>query len=269
MELTSEQIEICGDPLDRGGLVVVNAYAGSGKSTTLRLLAETHPRQKFLYLCFNKTVAEAARRVFPANVRVSTMHGIAYGAMCKRFANSKLGRELRPAEIKEHFRLANSFSAVQVRETLRSFLLSTDHEPGSQHLGSSAIGAESDYWKEVLKVTRAYWREMTSPDSAVPLSHDGYLKLFVLEKTPLRNIDAVLLDEAQDTNAITAQFVSMQRAEGAAVVLVGDCHQAIYNFRGASNYLDQCLGLDEATLYELTQSFRFPQACQSGLRYSQ
>jgi F-box protein, helicase, 18 len=259
MDLTSEQAEICEDPLNRGGLVVVNAYAGSGKSTTLRLLAETHPRHKFFYLCFNKTVAEAARRVFPSNVRVSTMHGIAYGAMCKRFANSKLGRELRPAEIKDHFRLANSFSAVQVREALRQFLLSSDNEPGSQHLGAAAVGAESGYWTEVLKVTRAYWREMISPDSAVPLSHDGYLKLFVLEKTPLRYLDALLLDEAQDTNAITARFVSMQRAEGATVVLVGDRHQAIYKFRGAANYIDQCLGLDGANLYDLTQSFRFPQ----------
>jgi hypothetical protein len=76
---------LCADPLDRGGLVVVNAYAGSGKSTTLRLLAETHPRQKFLYLCFNKNVADAARQVFPSNVRVSTMHGVAYAAMHKRF----------------------------------------------------------------------------------------------------------------------------------------------------------------------------------------
>lgn len=259
MDLTSEQSAICTDPLNRGGLVVVNAYAGSGKSTTLRLLAEAHPRQKFLYLCFNKTVAVAAHQIFPANVRISTMHGIAYGAMCKRFASSKLGRELRPAEIKEHFRLPNGFSAVQIRETLRHFLLSTDKEPGSQHLGASGKGAESDYWKEVLKVTRAYWRQMISPDSAVPLSHDGYLKLFVLEKTPLRYIDAVLLDEAQDTNAITAQFVSTQRAEGTALVLVGDKHQSIYRFRGATNFIERCLGLDEAHIYDLTQSFRFPQ----------
>ena len=259
MDLTSEQAEICADPLNRGGLVVVNAYAGSGKSTTLRLLAEAHPRQKFLYLCFNKTVAEAARRAFPPNVRVSTMHGIAYGAMCKRFASSKLGRELRPAEIKDHFRLGNSFSAVQIRETLRQFLLSTDKQPGVQHLSTGAVGAQSDYWKDVLKVTRVYWREMISPDSPVPLSHDGYLKLFVLEKTPLRYVDVILLDEAQDTNAITAQFVSMQRADGSAVVLVGDSHQNIYRFWAATNYIDQCLQFDESRVYSLTQSFRFPQ----------
>src|ERR1700726_4810415 len=114
LKLTSEQAQICGDPLNRGALIVVNAYAGSGKSTTLRLLAEANRRQKFLYLCFNKTVAEAARQTFPDNVRVSTMHGVAYGAMCKRFGASKLGRELRPAEIKDHFRLANGFSAVHV-----------------------------------------------------------------------------------------------------------------------------------------------------------
>ena len=29
-------------------------------------------------------------------------------------------------------------------------------------------------------MTRAYWREMIFPDSPVPLSHDGYLKVFVI-----------------------------------------------------------------------------------------
>ena len=37
LKLTREQAQICGDPLNRGALIVVNAYAGSGKSTTLRL----------------------------------------------------------------------------------------------------------------------------------------------------------------------------------------------------------------------------------------
>jgi F-box protein 18 (helicase) len=125
--------------------------------------------------------------------------------------------------------------------------------------GPARVGAESDYWNEVLKVTRTYWREMISPDSAVPLSHDGYLKFFVLEKTRLRYVDVILLDEAQDTNAITAQFVSMQRADGSAVVLVGDSHQNIYGFRAETNYIDQCLQFDESRVYALTQSFRLPQ----------
>jgi F-box protein 18 (helicase) len=107
MRLTAEQAAICADPLNRGDWVVITAYAGSGKSSILRFLAETHPRRRFLYLCFNRSVAEAARRVFPDNVRVSTMHGIAYGVMSKRFARAKLGREWRPAEIKSHLRLEN------------------------------------------------------------------------------------------------------------------------------------------------------------------
>jgi superfamily I DNA/RNA helicase len=259
MKLTSEQAEICDDPLYQGGLVVVNAYAGSGKSTTLRFLAESHPGHKFLYLCFNKSVAESARRIFPNNVRVSTMHAVAYGAMCKRFGAAKLGRELRPAEIKDHFRLANGFSAVQVRDALREFLLSTDQEPGIQHVGASGAGASSDYWKEILKATRKYWREMVCQDSSVPLSHDAYLKLFVLEKTPLRYIDTILLDEAQDTNPVTAEFVSFQRTEGVGVVLVGDKHQSIYRFRGATNFVERALAIEEARVYGLTQSFRFAQ----------
>jgi hypothetical protein len=155
-------------------LVVVCAHAGSGKSTTLRLLTERHPRYKF----------------------------------------SNWGGNCGSAEIKYHFDLANSFTAAQVRETLRQFLLSTDKEPGSRLRGSRLGRLEGGL---NLKVTRAYWREMISPDSAVPLSHDGYLNFLSWKKRRLRYVDVILLDKAQDTNAITAQFVSMQRAEGATV----------------------------------------------------
>ena len=85
----------------------------------------------------------------------------------------------------------------------------------------------------------------------------GTLICIVLEKTPLRYVDVILLDEAQDTNAITAQFVSMQRAEGSAVVLVGDSHQNIYGFSAATNYIDQCLQFEESRVYALTNPFGF------------
>jgi superfamily I DNA/RNA helicase len=86
----------------------------------------------------------------------------------------------------------------------------------------------------------------------VPMPHDGYLKLFQLSK-PTLNYDAILLDEAQDTNPVIAALLLNQNC---ARVLVGDPHQQIYTWRGAVDMMDRI----EATRYAaLTNSFRFNQ----------
>lgn len=82
------------------------------------------------------------------------------------------------------------------------------------------------------------------------MTHDGYLKLYQLQK-PILNCDLLMLDEAQDTNPVTWDIVKNQKCP---VIVVGDPYQSIYGFRGAINAM--CL-IDEAKEYHLTQSFRF------------
>jgi F-box protein 18 (helicase) len=83
------------------------------------------------------------------------------------------------------------------------------------------------------------------------LPHDGYLKLYQMEKPVLRGFDLIAVDEAQDLNPCTFDIVCRQSVP---VVMVGDAAQAIYSFRGSTNAL---------TLFEaderlpLTRSFRF------------
>ncbi len=45
--------------------------------------------------------------------------------------------------------------------------------------------------------------------------------------------DAVLVDEFQDTNPLQAELISLARAPGAPLLVVGDPKQSIYEFRGA------------------------------------
>ncbi len=46
----------------------IKAYAGAGKTSTLRLVADRLSHQRGIYLAFNREIAEHARRRFPADM---------------------------------------------------------------------------------------------------------------------------------------------------------------------------------------------------------
>lgn len=54
---------------------------GTGKTSTLVKYAEKFQELKFLYLTFNKAVAEKGKEVFPRNVTCKTFHSLAYGSV--------------------------------------------------------------------------------------------------------------------------------------------------------------------------------------------
>jgi hypothetical protein len=65
---------------DPGSSLRVVAFAGSGKTTALHLLAEADTSPA-LYLAYNKSTQLAAQGRFPAHVACRTMHSLAYRAL--------------------------------------------------------------------------------------------------------------------------------------------------------------------------------------------
>src|SRR5271157_4554871 len=55
---TPEQAQVIQTDLEAGQVMVINAIAGSGKTSTLQMYVDAYPNKKFLYLAFRK-----ARRV--------------------------------------------------------------------------------------------------------------------------------------------------------------------------------------------------------------
>lgn len=255
---TEEQIKICDHSITRGGVVLIRAYAGCGKSTTLRLLSETYTQSRFLYLCFNSSLAAEARQKFPRNVTPTTMHSLAYRHVKAWFPGKKLGEDLRPMEIKEVLDLASMSVAIHVRDTLRNYLCSPDELLSDAHLPSK-VTARQETADIVLTQAKKLWRMMVDPESETPLSHDGYLKVFVLRDPRLENYDIIALDEGQDTNPITAAYVRHQQKHGVAIVVVGDDHQSIYGFRQARNFMREVKSIPDVAEYSLTTSFRLTQ----------
>jgi ABC-type transport system involved in cytochrome c biogenesis ATPase subunit len=74
---TTEQVRAV-DAFRAGGTLVIEAGAGSGKTSTLRMLANAKPAGRGLYLAYNKAIQTDAAASFPANVSCRTAHSLAY-----------------------------------------------------------------------------------------------------------------------------------------------------------------------------------------------
>ena len=77
MKLTDEQKHI----IDFDDDIIVEAAAGAGKTSTCFEKTRAMSDKSFLYLAFNRSVAEEARNKFGRNTKAVTAHGLAWRAL--------------------------------------------------------------------------------------------------------------------------------------------------------------------------------------------
>jgi F-box protein 18 (helicase) len=251
IHLTDEQHAIIDYPLQAQDVLKVMAFAGTGKTTTLVHFARARPQWRFLYVAFNKSVQLEATRKFPDNVLCKTAHSLAWPQFGAQYRHQIIGA-LRVNTVMDALDLPQYESTKLLVDTLTRFLVSDEAQIQPHHvpeLATQLYGPQST--PGFVELATDLWQMMQDPkDDTIGMLHDGYLKLFQQSRLIL-DFDCILLDEAQDTNPVTADLLLSQPC---AKVLVGDPHQQIYRFRGAVDIMDGMAA--SATLY-LTQSFRF------------
>lgn len=82
---TEEQTAII-EAVSGGETLKVEALAGTGKTSTLVMIAERYPRRRGLYLAYNAALKKEAIGKFPAWVDCKTVHGLAYREFGRRFS---------------------------------------------------------------------------------------------------------------------------------------------------------------------------------------
>lgn len=250
-------------PIDSSARTVrVNAFAGTGKSTMLCGYALARAGQRGLLIAFNKAIQTEAQATFPRHVTCRTSHALAFRAVGQRYAH-KLQPDIKPFHVEAlTSHLTRSLPAQERKvfnqrsiETLKAFLVSADDRMGLAHVSLGSTPVEKRIGKQaILGAALLLWDKMQdASDPAVPMLHDGYLKIFQLER-PVLGGDFILFDEAQDTNPVTQAIITAQTH--ANIVYVGDAHQAIYGFRGAEN----AMTIPAQAVFYLTGSFRFGQS---------
>ena len=106
---TSEQCAVT-EAVGGGGDLKVKAYAGAGKTSTLRLVATQLAGKRGSYLAFNREIAQHARRGFPSNVSARTVHSLAYASV----ASSLTARAKFPVEPPHELAIRYGLGPVQV-----------------------------------------------------------------------------------------------------------------------------------------------------------
>ncbi|WP_349618366.1 3'-5' exonuclease [Azotobacter salinestris] len=252
MKSTAEQLPVIHY---EGNHLVVKAYAGCGKTSTLVAYAEQHSHLRMLYLAYNRAIRDEGAAKFPRNVVCKTSHQLAWPGFGQRYQH-KLGN-VRLTDAAALLDTRHWGSVRDALAVLTAYLSSADREIGLAHAlagldeGSFATGGDAHIERTIGSAQRL-WEAMIDPQHSFPCQHDAYLKLFQLSR-PTLPYDVILFDEAQDSNPVTAALVAWQSARK---IFVGDKWQQIYRWRGAENALDQQIEAGADALY-LTNSFRF------------
>lgn len=250
-----------------GSNLVLQAGAGTGKTSTLELIAASDLSRRGLYIAFNRAIKEAAARRFPARVKCSTGHGLAYGVVGHRYRHRFGGARVPAWKTAELLGLSKRLTvndrvfehtnlAYIAKQTVLRFCQSADQDLDTKHVPLQRGAEDPDIHRvlaaTVLPYAQRAWNDVKDPaGTKLKVEHDHYLKVWQLTD-PKIHTDYILLDEAQDTNPALEYVLNLQRAH-AQIVLVGDSAQQIYTWRGARDIMTD----HDGTHLTLTQSFRF------------
>lgn len=245
MDPTPEQAEAVatyGDGVD----LVLQAGAGCGKSSTLKMIAGADRRRSMIYIAYNRSIAADAARSFPGNVLCKTGHGLAFDPKHLPRLNRPRQTALDAAKALGIERITGGIARVPTDlgavkpltskiimrfalDVIEQYCHSADDEIARRHIpkydGLTNTIARDQIAEIVLPVARAAWADLVREDGMLKMSHDVYLKQWALSR-PVLQADVVLLDEAQDTNDVLSAVLLAQ--EHAQRVAVGDSAQQIY-----------------------------------------
>lgn len=236
--------------------VLVEALAGSGKTSTISLIIPKLQHKKILYLTYNKHIADDARvklSCYP-NVTVRTVHSLAYSS-CGFHFQHKLG-EINYADLKKLLETQGwkvTWSEIRdIKATVTNFFANASTSIGKEHIPKNTANEQ-----KTLKAGKWLWEEMCNHASRVPMSHDGYFKLFCLKhwKDALESFDTLIVDESQDQ---TQAFVAVERLfweSGRQLIKVGDQSQQLFRYRGAIDANDAFKS--DIDSFPLSTCFRF------------
>lgn len=278
--LTAEQ-EQAREHFQTGTNLVIEAGAGTGKTSTLQALAESTNRLG-QYVAFNKAIVTEGRARFPKNVRCHTAHGLAMASVGHQFQHRLKGERIKSWDLAKMLgvsamgvqapsgwkSISESYLAGLTMRAVVRFCQSADEQPSRRHVptiegidqpdpngykGGPNNRAVAEYLEPFV---RKAWADVTRKDGKLPYRHDHYLKLWQLSDPRIKS-DFILFDECQDANPVMLAIIEAQ--EHAQKVYVGDSQQQIYTFTGAVNALGRLRDTGAPVTF-LTQSFRFGEA---------
>jgi DNA helicase-2/ATP-dependent DNA helicase PcrA len=278
---TSEQEAILSKIRDSNENILINAFAGTGKTTTLELIQEVLGSQPVLYLCFNKRVADEAKEKFPSTTLIRTFNSLGHriwAQTCsgKLTLNRKKTQENLAQYIKEAPKSAqgplwDSFWDV-IEAVAKAKALG--YVPDGKYPNAKRLISQDDFYASLDQEADDLVKDLVDEAlfTSIRQAYKGYIDyndqiyMPALFGGSYPNFPIVKVDEVQDLNP--TNHAMLDKLVKHRVVAVGDPWQSIYGFRGAVQggmaKLKEKFKMVEC---DLSISFRCPQAVVEAARF--
>ena len=247
------------------GNLVVQARAGTGKTTTIKEAFSHAPEERMLYAVFNKkNQVEAAAKITDPRVEVKTLHSLGFRYI------KRMWRDARPDDKVEWERIDNVLGFDEYSDEVRSelhkligFAKNTLCQPDLANLTELAVardlGNDEESPASLAQLALKVLEESKFPRKDGRISFNDMVWLPVACDWVRPWFNLVVVDEAQDMN--TPQLMMAMKAckKFGRVCVVGDDRQAIYGFRGAAqDGMGLMKGILNASTLGLTVTYRCP-----------
>lgn len=238
------------DNVEHGeGNTIVQAVAGSGKTTTLvKSVTYTYDDESTVVLAFGRPAAEELRREVPSGVEALTSHALGLRSIrkacgkvevdanrTKRILKGVLSAFEMPPDYKQYGAIMQTISlakntAALTEDELASLMIQAGVQPD---------GLTQKEWERSeqlqLNIVIETLKRCEELDGTVDFDDMVWLP-FIHDLPAAFRYNRVFVDEAQDLNAAQVDQVLKLARKSGRVLVVGDRAQSCYGFRGADVY---------------------------------
>jgi superfamily I DNA/RNA helicase len=245
---TPEQQAIFDAALSRPESLLVNAYAGTGKTTTMEMMAwRMDSSIPAMALAFNKLIATELEKRFPKHFVIKTFNGLGHGAWGR-----SIGKRLILDDRKVGRLVTQLFKDEGFQGTKEDWASVKDLVTAAQNAG--LVPKDFSYAKGLVPDTPEQWALLALDQSVEPkfipfaqqvlfavikeavqglVSFDDQIYMSALFGGVFPRYPAVIVDESQDLSPLN--HIQVQKVAAGRLFVVGDRKQAIYAFRGADH----------------------------------
>jgi DNA helicase-2/ATP-dependent DNA helicase PcrA len=222
------------------GNAVVQAVAGSGKSTTsVEAMKHVPAGLSTIFLAFNKSIAEELKS---KGVNARTFHSLVFNPAIKARTGGRLETNKLRQLVKENWtdKDAELYAAFcyrmvgMARQVGIGCLVDDTEEQWSAIADHHGFEMDSEMGEYSIAIAKS--RELLILcNKDTRLDFDDMMYRVVKDGISLPKFDFIFVDEAQDTNAIQRAVLKKIMKPNSRLVAVGDRRQSIYGFRGADS----------------------------------
>lgn len=225
------------------GNAVVNAVAGSGKTTTIVNALTLIPKdKKIIFLAFNKSIANELKDRVPEHVQVSTLHSLGFRTYMRKAKGVKTDDRKYKNLIRQMSFAWNLREMYQDENDINEYIdrINQLTQLGRLNLCStpeSLLDVANKHDIPILngEILRSLEVIGAGSNDIYTVDFTDMLYMPIRKDANFDTFDWVFVDECQDLNPVQQAILKKILKPTSRFVAVGDPGQAIYGFAGADS----------------------------------